>query len=159
MSNTALKKKHTHTQSGAHVSVNMTATMDLDRMCNTHHKCIIKRGEVYLLASHAALLFQPAPIGAVCSRLLHFHCSLPSLFSTHPHLRSARCGPLSLHWLLSPLHLSPPGFCTSFSVLWRLPMLSFISCPLCTCLMLMIYEAGVISLKGISLRRISGVER
>lgn len=105
MPNTALKKTHTHTQSGAHVSVNMTATMDLDRMCNTHHTCIIKRGEVYLLASHAALLFQPAPIGAVCSRLLHFHCSLPSLFSTHPHLRSARCGPLSLSTGCSPHYI------------------------------------------------------
>lgn len=91
MPNTALKK----TQSAAHVSVNMTVTMDLNCMCNTHHTCIIKRDDVYFLTSHTALLFHPTLIGAVCSCSLHFHCSLPSLVSTHLHLRSARWGPLS----------------------------------------------------------------
>lgn len=58
-------------------------------MCYTLCACNINGGEVYLLPSRAAA---SAVIGAVCSRLLHFHCSLPSLVPTHLHLRFARRG-------------------------------------------------------------------
>lgn len=116
------------------------------------HTCMIKWGEVHLLTSHAALLLQPASIGAVCSRSLHFHCSFPSLFSTHLHLRSARRGPLSPVAALSTTSLSSWLPFTSSYVLWKLSViLSFICFPLCPCLMLVIYEAGAVSLKGISL--------
>lgn len=93
--------------------------------------------------SHDALLFQLLSIGAVCSCSLHFHCCLPSLFPAHLHLRSALCGTLSLqsraqHYIFLLLVTVPHS----------LSLLSFISIPLCPCLMLMIHNAGVISLKG-----------
>lgn len=75
-------------------------------MCYTLCACNINGGEVYLLPSRAAA---SAVIGAVCSRLLHFHCSLPSLIPTHLHLHLHGVD-LALQWLLSPLpclHLSP----------------------------------------------------
>lgn len=75
-------------------------------MCYTLCACNINGGEVYLLPSRAAA---SAVIGAVCSRLLHFHCSLPPLVPTHLHLRLHGVD-LALQWLLSPLpclHLSP----------------------------------------------------
>lgn len=92
------------------------------RMCYTLCACNINGGEVYLLPSRAAA---SALIGAVCSRLLHFHCSLPSLVPTHLHLRSHSVD-LALLWLLSPLprlHLSP---------LEDIPCV--ITCPLWSCL-------------------------
>lgn len=104
MSNTDLEKS----QSEADV----TATMDLN-LTRTHHACTplsLSEAELYLLISHAALVFQPVSIGAVCSNPLHFYCSHPSLFSTHLHLRSAQCGP---HLTVAALYitsLSPPGF-------------------------------------------------
>lgn len=54
----------------------------------------------------ASVSAQPAWIGAVCSRSLHFHCSLPSLFPTHLHLRSAPCGTLSPVAVLTTTFLS-----------------------------------------------------
>lgn len=47
------------------------------------HTCHIQRGELYLPTSHAALLFQPASIGAVCSPLAAFP-SLSPLPLLHP---------------------------------------------------------------------------
>lgn len=124
------------------MSVNMTAAMDVNHMSHMH-TLFIKQAEVYLLTSHAALLFWPALIGAVCSRSLHFHRSLSSLFSTHPHLRSAQCGPILPVAAISTTSLSSWLPFTSSSVLLKLSIiLSFICFPLCPCFMLMIYEAG-----------------
>lgn len=66
--------------------------------------------EVYLLVSHAALLSQPASIGAVCSHSLHFYCSSPLPLLHPPSFTLSTVWTSLTQWLLSTEHLSPPGF-------------------------------------------------